>query len=210
MSIFKTEAEQVDDLKRWIKSYGPSVLAGIVIAIGVIYGKQFWQSHQTQKAQEASVIYQAVIDAFEQKQWDTAKQQAELLKHDYPSSPYAEYASFLQAKIAVEAHDYPNAIQQLTWAVEHSPDEHLKALAELRLADVQIANHQPEVALSTLDAIQEKHYAGLTDLIRGDAYVVLGKQQEAKQAYLRAQQQIPDIDQLMPTLQIRIDNSETP
>ena len=207
VSTFKTEAEQVDDLKRWIKSYGPSILAGILIAIAVIYGRQFWQSHQTQKAQEASIIYQAALDAFEQKQLDVLSKQAQQLIDDAASTPYAEYITLLQAKIAIDAHDYPTAIQKLTWAVDHAPDEHLKALTSLRLAKTQIANQQTELALETLKTIDDKHYAGLVDIVRGDAYSALGKPQEAKQAYLNAQQAIPNVDQLMPTLQMRIDNS---
>ncbi len=207
MSTFKTEAEQVDDLKRWIKSYGPSVIAGILIALAIIYGKQFWQSYKTQKAQDASASYQTAISAFEQKQNDILNQNADKLINDASDTPYAEYITLLQAKIAVDAHDYPTAIQKLKWAVGNASDDNLKILAILRLAKLQIANQQAELALETLNTVESKHYAGLVDIVRGDAYFALGKHQDAKQAYLKAQQAIPNADQLMPTLQMRIDNS---
>lgn len=207
MSTFKTEAEQVDDLKRWIKTYGPSILAGILIAIAIIYGRQFWQSHQTQKAQKASVLYQSALDALDQQQANRFQQQAKALIDQAPNSPYAEYITLLQAKIAVDAHNLPLAQQKLEWAVEHAPDKHLKALAALRLAKVQIAHQQADKALATLDSMKDPAYEGLADIVRGDAYFALGKRDQAKQAYLQAQQSIPNIDQLMPTLQMRIDNS---
>lgn len=207
MSTFKTEAEQVDDLKRWTKTYGPSVLAGILIAVAVIYGRQFWHNHQTQKAQEASVLYQSALDAFDQQQLDTFEQQANTLIKQAPNSPYAEYITLLQAKIAVDKHNLPLALQKLEWAVAHAPDKHLKALATIRLAKVQIANQQADKALTTLDGVKDPAYIGLADIVRGDAYFTLDKREESKQAYLRAQKTIPNVDQLMPTLQMRIDNS---
>lgn len=207
MSTFKTEAEQVDDLKRWTKTYGPSIVAGILIAIAIIYGRQFWQSHQTQQAQEASVLYQSALDAFDQQQLDSFQQQANALVAKAPKSPYAEYITLLQAKVAVDAHDYPLALRKLEWAVAHAPDKHLNTIASLRLAKVHIAHHQADKALVILNTIKDPAYKGLVDIVRGDAYFALGQREQAKQSYINAQQAIPNVDQLMPTLQMRIDNS---
>lgn len=206
MSTFKTEAEQVDDLKRWVKSYGPSIVIGILIALVIIYGREFWQKHKLQKAEQASVLYQTVSDAYNDKNIDLANKTTEQLKNDFSSSPYTQYAVFLQAKTAVGKQNYTEASDDLNWVMTNSSDKNLQSIARLRLAQVQLADNKPEVAMTTLAPLKETAYKGLADVVNGDALLSMNKPQEAKKAYQAALSNIPNATDVMPTLQMRIDN----
>ena len=206
MSTFKTETEQVDDLKRWVKSYGPSIVVGILLALVIIYGKQFWQKHQTQKAEQASELYQQLSDAYTNQKTDLITETTNTLKQKFTHSPYAQYAALMHAKTSVEKQDYTQATSDLNWVIKNAKDSNLQYIAILRLARVQLANNDANKAIATLKQLDNTAYKGLAKIIQGDALLSLNKPKEAKTAYQTALTEIPDAIDVMPTIQIRIDN----
>ena len=42
MSDHLTDEEQVEKVKAWLKENGTSIVAGVVIGLGGIFGWQFW------------------------------------------------------------------------------------------------------------------------------------------------------------------------
>jgi len=206
VSVYKTEEEQVDDLKRWLKSYGPSIAIGIILALGITYGLKFWKNHKIKVANQTSEIYQKMLDADKQGQKEQVTTLAQTLKDKYTRSPYAQYASFLEAKTALTQQDYNKAQQDLSWVIEHSKDDSFKAIARLRLARVQISNNQAQKALTTLEALDNKAYAGLTALVRADAYQALGDTEKAKSNYQLAQNTLPADSNSQSIIQMKIDN----
>ena len=53
MSEFLTEEEQVERLKQWWKENGRSIIAGVVIGLGVFGSWQGWRAYQIQQAEAA-------------------------------------------------------------------------------------------------------------------------------------------------------------
>ena len=58
MEIYETEEEQVAALKDWWKENGTSVITGVIAAVLIVAGWNFWQSHQKDKMSQASTVYQ--------------------------------------------------------------------------------------------------------------------------------------------------------
>lgn len=209
MSVYKTEEEQIDDLKRWLKSYAPSILVGIVLAIALLYGWRYWKSYQHTQAVNASVLYQQAVDAYQTKREDLLKNAADALQQKYPESPYAAYAVFIQAKISANKHQFTDAENSLRWIIAHSHDNNIISIAELRLASVQMANHQEKTAIDTLQKIANSNSAfnGLALIKMADAYLALGDTHNAKINYEAASKLLPDAENTMPTLAVKLDNA---
>jgi predicted negative regulator of RcsB-dependent stress response len=206
VSVYKTEEEQVDDLKRWLKSYGPSIAIGIILALGITYGLKFWKKHKTQVADQTSALYQEMLDADKQDNTEQTAKLAQQLKDTYAKSPYAQYASFLDAKEALTQEDYAKAQEDLNWVIDHSKDDNFKAIARLRLARVQISNDQAEEALTTLASLNDEAFAGLVALVQADAYQTLGDTEKAKAAYQLAQSKLPADSDSQAIIQMKLDN----
>lgn len=209
MSVYKTEEEQIDDLKRWIKSYGPSILAGIILAIALLYGWRYWNSYQHNRAVKASVLYQQAVDAYQTKRTDLLSKSVHALQKKYPKSPYASYAVFLQVKIAANQQDYIAAENELNWIITHSHDKNIKAIAALRLGSILTADHQEELAIKTLESVATNNAAfkGLAHIKIADAYLALGDTNKANVNYEAASKLLPDAGNTMPTLAVKLDNA---
>lgn len=207
MSVYKTEEEQIDDLKRWIKSYGPSVLMGIVLAIVLLYGWRYWQSYKHERAVKASIFYQQAVDAYQTKHTDLLEKSIKKLQDKYPKSPYASYAVFLQVKAAVDQQKYEEAESGLNWIIHHNRDNNIKAIAKLRLGSVQTVNHQETTAIKTLESIDNPAFKGLADIKIADAYLALGDIKQAKINYEAASKLLPDAGNTMPTLAVKLDGA---
>lgn len=207
MSVYKTEEEQIDDLKRWIKSYGPSIVMGIVLAIALLYGWRYWNSYHHNRAVKASVLYQQAVDAYQTKSSDLLTNSVATLQSKYPKSPYASYAVFLQVKVAADQQDYTTAEEKLDWIIHHSHDKNIKAMAELRLGSILTADQQEELAIKTLESIKVPAFEGLAHIKIADAYLALGDANNAKINYEAASKLLPDASNTMPTLAVKLDNS---
>ena len=207
MSVYKTEEEQIDDLKRWVKSYGPSIVMGIVLAIALLYGWRYWHSYQHNRAVKASVLYQHAVDAYQTKSADLLAKSVSSLQDKYPKSPYASYAVFLQVKMAADQQNYSAAETGLNWITHHSHDNNIKAIAELRLGSILTADHQEEMAIKTLQSIKNPAFKGLAHIKIADAYLALGDAENAKINYEAASKLLPDAGNTMPTLAVKLDNA---
>ena len=51
-----TEEEQLAQIKDWWQRNGKPLVLGAVIALVLVFGWQFWQKHQINQAQSASVV----------------------------------------------------------------------------------------------------------------------------------------------------------
>ncbi len=50
---YASEDEQVEAIKKWLKENISSIIAGIIIGLGGIFGWQLWTNYQTDEAEQA-------------------------------------------------------------------------------------------------------------------------------------------------------------
>lgn len=62
MEIYNTEEQQVEAIKRFFREHGLSMVAGIVIGLGGLYGFRFYQAKQLEAQQAQSAAYAVLVD----------------------------------------------------------------------------------------------------------------------------------------------------
>ena len=202
MTAYQTEEEQVEALKRWWKENGTSIIAGVVIGLGGIFGWQAWGNHQDRIGKDASLAFSQLVNAEQQGDLESASKQAELLRLEYESSSYAIFAALTQARLKLEAGDSAAARSQLEWAMQNADDVSLKNLAQLNLARILLSEGDLAGA-EKLAAVEAGGFAGDFAQLRGDIAVAQGDKQAAFEAYTLAMTQEPSNRNL---LQMKLDD----
>lgn len=207
MTEYMTEEEQIEQLKSWLKQYGLTVIAGILMALAILGIWRYWENYHTKLLFHASNIYDEMLVLRSQNEANETVTQAQKLISHYPKTPYAQMAAFMLARDAVVNHQYPEAIKQLTWVIDHSSVPSIREIAKIRIARIYLAEKQPDDAFDILKKIDSKSFTGLVDEIKGDAYLLQNNTAKAKESYQLALQALPkDEVTQTPLLQIKLDN----
>lgn len=177
------EREQWEAVKRWVRENGLAVVAGVAIAALGLGGYRWWQSHQNNVDLAAGAIYVQMENAFQKGDRTQAFILLGELERQYPSSPYADQAKLASAKAFVDDGELGRAADELRDVMEHSHDPILRPIARLRLARVQIAQHQPSQAMATLSGADPGALAPQYAEARGDAYYAMGQKAAALAQY---------------------------
>ncbi len=198
MDYLRSDEEQAEALKQWLKKNGTGLAVAIVAGIGGVLGFQQWQAMSLNKAADAAGRYQQIVDAsatdFSLPESEPAFQSllstAEGLRQAHGDSHYAVLAAAVVAAQAVERGEYDLAVSQLTFAESASDEPELKALMAMRLARLELYLGEAEAALARVQAIQSQGLdASLTELL-GDIYVELSEPSNARAAYQSARQSL--------------------
>lgn len=189
MEPYNTEEEQVEALRRWWDENGRSTIAAIVIALAAGFGWQAWQKHDQGQSENASDLYQALLQAVNVADPSSAASAsavalAEQLKTEYGSSTYAQFAAMHLARNAVNEGDLAEAEAQLRWVLAKTdPSSDTAQIAQLRLARILASSGNPDQALAILEQGGEGSYQASYATAKGDVLLGLGREDEARSAY---------------------------
>ncbi len=203
-----TEEEQLAQIKDWWQRNGKPLVLGAVIALVLVFGWQFWQKHQINQAQSASVVYQQMLGAaLESGEADAAEvsRLGNLLKKDFAGTHYAQYGSLFVAKVAVESGRLDEAASELRAIVDKPADKTLDELARQRLARVLAAQGKADEAIKLLDGKVDAAFVASREELRGDLLVQLGRNDEAHAAYSKAKESLSQ-DAAIGGLQMKLDD----
>jgi predicted negative regulator of RcsB-dependent stress response len=185
MTDFLSDDEKADAIKAWLKENGTSMIVGVSLAVTGLLAYRYWQEHTVTQAQQASSLYSSMqINSV--KPDDKMNTTLQTLKAEHDSTPYATLATLLAAKQQALIGNNPAAIQELQWAVDHSPEKLTQDLAKLRLARVYIANKQLDKARVLLKQPFPAAYASLIAELQGDIYLADKQLDKARAAYDKA------------------------
>ncbi|MCP4188566.1 MAG: tetratricopeptide repeat protein [Gammaproteobacteria bacterium] len=187
----ETDEEQVEKLKKWWQENGRSVVAGVIIGVGGLFGYRYWVDYQNQIAEQASAHFSDMVEALEAGKNDKAAGQAEILITDFSSSEYVVMARFALARTFVENGDFDKAGEQLQQIIGTADNQVLGYLARKRLAAVQLQMSLPERALSTLAIEFPEQFSAAVEELKGDIFTAQGKASEAVEAYRKALRSSP-------------------
>lgn len=192
MEVYTSEKEQIEQLKKWLKSYGPAVILGVVIAVCISVGWGYWRRHSLQEKQSASVLYINMMGTALDNLQSDASQLATTLSDKYPRSVYGQLANLLIAKQKVAKNELASAQKHLQAVIDKTDIKALKQTAKVRLAQVYIAEKKANKALQLLKTVDDKAFLGMIEETRGDAYVALKQNKQAKKAYQAAKLALPN------------------
>lgn len=209
MTEYLTEQEQIELLKNWIKQYALVILAGVVIAIIAITGWRYWQDRQIKMLKHASILYDEMLTVRSQNNTAATIARAERLVSHYPKTIYGQMAALMLARTDVLQKDNVEAEKHLRWVLDQSHAPALRQIARLRLARLQIAEQKTDLALITLQKVDDSSFSGLIDEVRGDAYYFTKDFNKAREAYKLALSELPNVEEVRPLLQMKYDNLAT-
>lgn len=207
-----TPQEQQEQLTSFSKKYGLSIAAGVVFALSGFFGWQYYQQNNQIKAYNHTVQLQnlmnlATIVNTDPSAYNKIMTEGAKLVADDPNSAQAVQAQLLMAKLAFDKQDYATANKILTAAQSSKlDDEGLLSIVKLHLAYTQVAQKQLDAALKTLDNIKIEAFIPSVSEAKGDIYVLMNKNEEAKKAYQTAWDALLKRNQPRELLQIKLAN----
>jgi len=185
---YKTDEEQVEQLKKWWNENGKSIVGGITLGLVAIFGWRGWQDHLVVQGENASDLYeQMAADIREGKGTDTEIAAiADQLNQDYKSTPYSTFSSLLQAREAVEKDDISAAKNHLQWVLDNTDNDEFRHLARLRFSRLLLVEGDKDAALSLIEKVDTGKFASSYHELRGDILLQQGDPKAAQEAYTQA------------------------
>ena len=199
IEISDSEEEQVDKLKKWWDSNGKQIIAGAVLGLAGIFGWNYYVDYQDSQALNARALYLSYAsDSANVGTYD------KLIK-DHPSSSYSDQATLLMAKYLFEAENYSLALDALKPLMSRE-NSVIASTAALRSASLYLELGQHQEALAVLNMDNANEFSGLFYNLAGDVYLDLGNNEEARNSYALAIENITDNSSLSQLIQIKLDD----
>jgi len=185
---YRTDEEQVEQLKKWWEENGISIVGGIAIGLVAIFGWRGWNDHLVTQGEEASDLYeQMAADVREEMGNDSEIEAiADQLTQNYKSTPYSTFSSLLQAREAVEKDDIESAKTHLQWVLDNTNNDEFRHIARLRLSRLLLTDGDKDTALSLLEKAKPGKFASSYHELRGDILLQQGDAKAAEDAYIQA------------------------
>lgn len=210
MHNYASDDELVENIKKWWKANGLSIIIGLAIGLAAIFGWRYWRSYQDHQAEAASQRYEALIQAVETGKAAEANEQGEALAQEFSQSPYTLLAMLQLARLAVQEGDNVVAAERLRWVVEHADRQELKDIARLRLARVLLALNQPADAETQLEQVNSAVFYAEREELKGDLYLARAQPDKARVAYGAALAAAGSGGGQNALLQMKLDNLPPP
>ena len=199
IEISDSEEEQVDKLKKWWDSNGKQIIAWAVLGLAGIFGWNYYVDYQDSQALNARALYLSYAS-------DSANVGAyDKLIKDHPSSSYSDQATLLMAKYLFEAENYSLALDALKPLMSRE-NSVIASTAALRSASLYLELGQHQEALAVLNMDNANEFSGLFYNLAGDVYLDLGNNEEARNSYALAIENITDNSSLSQLIQIKLDD----
>lgn len=206
MAEFASEQEQVEQLKRWWKENGKSLIAGLVIGVGGLAGYRYWDATQTARAESASANYEFFLQMTSEGRTQEAIDAGRSIIETQPDSTYARLSALLLAKLAVDAGDYDTAKAHLESVIAAGGDGEVAHVARTRLARLLLAEGRPDEAANALDGIPEVDGETRFPELRGDVLAAQGNVDGARSMYLKAIAEATELGLEQGAIQLKLDN----
>ena len=173
----KSDEEKAEELKAWWKANGTSVIAGVAIAIGGMFGWQQWQERQKTQAEGASKAFSLL-----NKTGADSEAALKMLNNDYSGTVYSSLAALSIAKNSCDAGDTDKCIEELRAATKSSQDA-VADIAKIRLARTLISTGKLDEAEGIISQAMPKSYASLITELKGDIFFAKKDFAKAREAY---------------------------
>lgn len=192
MSSHLADEELAIKVKEFWHSTGKYLLGAVVVGLVLSFGWRYWKNQQLAHAQQASTLYESVLD-YPAKQVVVNEKALNTLLHSHPRSVYTAMAQLDVAAVAVSQKQDAKAIAAYEWVIAHSKETGYQTLARTRLARVYLNAKQSKNALDQLNLISEGPFKGVVALLKAQAYEQQGKLDLAKKSRLAAKEDMAGV-----------------
>jgi predicted negative regulator of RcsB-dependent stress response len=186
MSVYMTEAEQLEAIKNWWKRYSNVITITLSIVLLAISAYKYWNWHQDKVNQQASTTYEQLMLAFSNQDAKGVRGYANELLNDYGQTVYADAARLTLAKLYVSREKFAKAEEELAYVAKYSKMDALQQIAKIRLARMFAAEKAYNKALDELGKVNSSVYMPVVNELKGDIYAATGQYQQAVISYKKA------------------------
>jgi len=179
----QSEKEQIEEMKAWWSEYGRYIIAGVVIAVGLIIGFNINQNNKLEAQIEASELFETLAVHVADGDLEDAQGVAVQLASNYANTAYAAQSRLAMARLYMDKNRDQDAADVLHELLEMRGNGALKHVGRVRLTRILLYQDKPQEVLDLLDGQDNEAYAGLYAVARGDAHAALGQVEEAGEAY---------------------------
>ena len=179
--IDRTDEETGELVRAWLQRYGLAIIGGIVLAIVVIAGYEWWKNKQQHVAGEISSQVIALNEAVAAEELGKAEAAYEKIE-DGKLKPLA---SLLMASAYSHDNQLDKAENYYDLAAK-SDDALVAQTANWQLAQIHITKQDYSAAKETLQALKGSAYERQIPLLNAVIAQNQGQQQEALDAYKQA------------------------
>lgn len=206
MDAYTTEEQQVEAIKKWWRENKWSLIGGVAIGAGALWGGRLWLDNQNAVTEAASTEYQMMLQQVSRDQDTQAAEHAAQLLGQYADTPYAALAALAMARVKLEAGDVAAASSHLRWALDNTEQEPVRHEARLRLARLLLAQDKGSEALTLLNTVESGVYEADYEQLKGDIQLAAGQSGVARTAYTRALAAMEPTAPGRPLLQMKLDD----
>jgi predicted negative regulator of RcsB-dependent stress response len=179
----QSEKEQIEEMRAWWSVYGRYVIAGVVIAVGLLLGFNQYKSSKLAAEVEASVLFETLANHVFDGDLDDAEGVADELANNYANTSYAAQSKLAMARLYMDKNRDQDAADALNELLAIRGSGALKHVGRLRLARILLYQDKAQEVIDLLSEQDNAAFAGLYAETRGDAYAALGQISEAGDAY---------------------------
>ena len=120
----ETEDQQLEELKKWWKENGSSIITGVVLGLAILFGTRAWFGWQERTAQQASAVYTVMVNDLQAGNVQGATDNAGILidmfydhflaRHwpDYAAQPLEHFSRRVYGILADRQHTFPSHMQR--------------------------------------------------------------------------------------------------
>ena len=214
MAINAAEEETVESLKKWWEENGKQLVILIVVGFAAYTAWLLWTNSRNASVDSASDMYEEILSLaisdtgqpgtlLLPEDSDRIVELGMMLRSEHGGSTYAKLGALFAAQQAVQNDDLDAAEEVLQWILDNEQggllseaNEGLILTANLRLGRIILAKGKTERALALVNNLDPKTFeAGYSEL-RGDIYIAMGREVDARDAYVAAQQAGSNSDSL--------------
>ena len=180
-----TEEEQVEKIQKIWDTYKRSIIAAVVIFLGLYFAYNFYANQTIKNLEKASQLYQEIL-VTNITSVNIIREKVILLKNTSSDTPYASRAAIYLSKLYSQGDDNEAAIEELIWAHSNATEESIESLASYLLANLYFVSGQLDEALVAANKINSIGFQALAKDMIGDIYLELGDVKEARKSFIES------------------------
>ena len=199
IEVGKTDEEQAEQTKKWIRDNVPHIIIGVSLGLSSIWGFDYYKNWQYQQAIQARGQYLSIADN------PNNTKVLEALKTQHTGSNYAQQADLMMARQAVNKGNYQEALDYLL-PLMNSGDMFIAQNAKFKTASVYLEMGNTDEAIKALGDNNNTAFIALYNQLKGDIYFSKADFDSAKKHYQSALTQLPNDSKLKNLIIIKLND----